>query len=146
MQLALAGIGIAGKIAEGSARQREYNEKASQEKLRGRSEAIAYKQQGVSALARLNETLATIINNAAFGGVDPRSGSAKTMQSAAMGEGIREFNLSEGNAILALGQATHQAAIYKGAGQTARTTSYLGAAETALDYGFRAQSIGKIIF
>ena len=145
MQLALAGVAIAGQVVAGAARQREYNEKASQEKLRGRSEALAYKQQGVSALARLNETLATIINNAAFGGVDPRSGSARTMQSAAMSEGIREFNLSEDNAILALGQATHQAAIYKDAGQTARTTSYLGAAETALDYGFRAQSIGKII-
>tara|TARA_R110002012_G_scaffold91990_2_gene223485 strand:- start:1095 stop:1535 length:441 start_codon:yes stop_codon:yes gene_type:complete len=145
MQLALAGIGFVGKLAEGSAKQREYNEKAAQEKLRGNSEALAYKQQGVAALTRLNETLATIINNAAFGGVDPMSGSAKTIQNTAMAEGIREFNLAQDNAILALGQATHQAAIYKGAGQTARTTSYLGAAETAVDYGIRAHSVGKII-
>ena len=103
----------------GKAEQRGYQLQAEQALLRGRSEAIAYKQKGADALGRLNETLAAIIARAGAGGVDPTSGSAATIQQFAMGEGVDEFNIAADNAALAIGEASQQAYIYQSAGKTA---------------------------
>ena len=103
----------------GKAEQRSYQLQAEQAELRGRSEAIAYKQKGSEALGRLNETLAAIIARAGAGGVDPTSGSAATIQQFAMGEGVDEFNIAADNAALAIGEASQQAYIYQTAGGTA---------------------------
>ena len=75
--------------------------------LKGRSEAIAYKQQGADALRNLNETLAAIIARAGFGEVDPASGSAATMQMFALSEGSMEAAIAQDNAVLALGGSLH---------------------------------------
>ena len=73
-QLFSAGVSALGQISAGAAQKRQYQMQAEQAELRGRSEAIAYKQQGADALRNLNETLAAIISRAAAGGVDPTSG------------------------------------------------------------------------
>ena len=49
----------------------EYDAKAAQERLRGRSQALQYKQQGINVLRQLNENLASTVARAAAGGVDP---------------------------------------------------------------------------
>ena len=126
-QLALAGVSAAGTVMSGMAQQQQYKMQAEQAELRGRSEAIAYKQKGADALRNLNETLAAIISRSASGGVDPTSGSAATLQQYAMGEGIREFNIAADNASMALGQASAQAGIYKSAGQSAMLSSLVSA-------------------
>jgi hypothetical protein len=128
-QLAMAGVSAAGSIAAGNAQRRQYEEQARQAELRGRSEALAYKQKGVDALRNLNQTLAAIIARSAVG-ADPTSGSAATLQKFATGEGVREFNVAADNAVMALGQASTQAGIYKQAGQAAQLSSYVGAAGT----------------
>jgi hypothetical protein len=127
-QAAAAGVAAAGTIAAGAAQRRQYEAQAKQAELRGRSEALAYKQKGVDALNNLNQTLAAIISRAAAGGVDPTSGSAATLQQFAMGEGVREFNIAADNAVMALGQGQMQAGIYKQAGQAAQLSSYVQAA------------------
>jgi len=129
-QLAMAGVSAVGSIAAGAAQRRQYEAQARQAELRGRSEAIAYKQKGADALRNLNETLAAIISRGAAGGIDPTSGSAATLQGFAMGEGVREFNVAADNAVMALGQASTQAGIYKQAGQAAQLSSFVGAAGT----------------
>jgi hypothetical protein len=129
-QLAMAGVSAVGQMAAGAAQRRQYEAQARQAELRGRSEAIAYKQKGADALRNLNETLAAIISRSAAGGVDPTSGSAATLQRFAMGEGVREFNVAADNAVMALGQASTQAGIYKQAGQAAQLSSFVGAAGT----------------
>jgi len=126
-QLVLAGASAAGTVMSGMAQQQQYKMQAEQAQLRGRSEAIAYKQKGADALRNLNETLAAIISRSASGGVDPTSGSAATLQQYAMGEGIREFNIAADNASMALGQASAQAGIYKSAGQSAMLSSLVSA-------------------
>ena len=73
-QLFSAGVSALGQISAGAAQKRQYQMQAEQAELRGRSEAIAYKQQGADALRNLNETLAAIISRSAAGGVDPTSG------------------------------------------------------------------------
>ena len=129
-QLAMAGVSALGQISAGAAQKRQYQMQAEQAELRGRSEAIAYKQKGADALRNLNETLAAIISRSAAGGVDPTSGSAATMQQYALSEGAREKQIAQDNAIMALGQASTQAGIYQSAGRTAQLSSYVSAAGT----------------
>jgi len=125
------GISAVGTLAAGAAQKRQYEQQAAQADLRGRSEALAYKQQGVAALRNLNETLAAIVSRSASGGVDPTSGSALTLQRFALAEGAREKSISQDNQALALGQASMQAGIYRSAGRTAQLSSYASAAGSA---------------
>ena len=129
-QLFSAGVSALGQISAGAAQRRQYQMQAEQAELRGRSEAIAYKQKGADALRNLNETLAAIISRSAAGGVDPTSGSAATMQMFAVSEGAREKQIAQDNAIMALGQASTQAGIYQSAGRAAQLSSYVSAAGT----------------
>ena len=129
-QLFSAGVSALGQISAGAAQKRQYQMQAEQAELRGRSEAIAYKQQGSDALRNLNETLAAIISRSAAGGVDPTSGSAVTLQQYALSEGARESQIAQDNAIMALGQASTQAGIYQSAGRAAQLSSYVSAAGT----------------
>lgn len=134
MEAAFTVVSIGSKLAQagaqrdvGAAQQASYERQAEQAELRGRSEAIAYKQKGSEALKRLNETLAAIIARAGAGGVDPTSGSAVTVQQFAMGEGIEEFNIAADNAALALGEGYTQGGIYRSAGSTAKKTADVAA-------------------
>lgn len=139
-------VSVGGKIAQagaqrevGRAQQASYEQQAAQAELRGRSEAIAYKQKGSEALKRLNETLAAIVARAGAGGVDPTSGSAVTVQQFAMGEGIQEFNIAADNAAMALSEGYTQGGIYRSAGATALKTADVAAmgslGEAAVMYG-----------
>jgi len=130
LMLASSAISAIGQMRAGQAQREMYEQQAAQAKLRGRAEAIAYKQKGADALRNLNETLSAIIARTAAGFGDPTSGSAATLQRFAMGEGVREFNIAADNAAMALGQASEQAGIYKQAGQTAQLNSYVQAAGT----------------
>ncbi len=134
MEAAFTVVSIGSKLAQagaqrdvGAAQQASYERQAEQAELRGRSEAIAYKQKGSEALKRLNETLAAIIARAGAGDVDPTSGSAVTVQQFAMGEGIEEFNIAADNAALALGEGYTQGGIYRSAGSTAKKTADVAA-------------------
>ena len=136
------GIAAVGTLAAGAAQKRQYGLQAEQADLRGRSEAIAYKQQGANALRNLNETLAAIISRAGAGGVDPGSGSALTLQRFALAEGAREKSIAQDNEALALGQASMQAGIYRSAGRSAQLNSYVSAAGTI---GSGAYRYGQVI-
>ena len=111
----------------GRAQQAGYEQQAEATELKGRSEAIAYKQQGADALQNLNETLSAIIARAGAGGVDPTSGSAATMQMFAVSEGGREYAQARDNASLALEEAYTQSGIYRSAGATAMKSANVSA-------------------
>ena len=130
LTVASTAISAIGQAQAGAARQREYNAQAAQAEMRGRSEAIAYKQQSANVLRNLNENLAAVIARAAAGGVDATSGSAAVIQQFAMSEGIREKNTAADNALLAEGQAATQAHQYRMAGENARRAAMYGAAGT----------------
>jgi len=145
MEYAFTAISIGSKLGQasaqrdvGRAQQAGYEQQAQAADLKGRSEAIAYKQQGSDALRNLNETLAAIVARAGAGGVDPTSGSAATMQMFAMSEGSREFSISEDNAALALGEATQQAGIYRSAGRTAQLSANVSAAASVGEAAYMA--------
>ena len=135
--VASTAISAVGALAAGAAQRRAYEAQARQAEIRGRSQAIAYKQQGADALRNLNETLAAVIARSAAGGVDPTSGSAATVQQYAMSEGAREFNIAADNSVMALGQADTQAYQYRAAGQAAQMNAFVQAAGTVATGAYR---------
>lgn len=130
LMLASTAVSAMGKLQAGRAKAAEYDAQASQAELKGRSEAIAYKQMGADVLRNLNENLAAIIARSAAGGVDPTSGSARTTASYAQAEAVRELNITRDNALLAEGQAATQANQYRIAGRNAKTAAFWNAAGT----------------
>jgi len=130
LMIASSVLSAYGQIRAGQAQREMYDEQAAQARMRGRSEAIAYKQQGADVLRNLNENLSAIIARSAAGGVNPTSGSAAVMQQYAMAEGIREKNIAADNALLAEGQAATQAHQYRMAGRAAQQASFFQAAGT----------------
>ena len=66
---ALSVFSAIGTISAGKAQQQAYNSQAAQAVIKGRSQAIAYKQQGADVLRNLNQNLAAIVARAAAGGV-----------------------------------------------------------------------------
>jgi len=141
LMFASTAMSAMGQMQTGRAREQEYDAKAAQEEMRGRSEALAYRQQGADVLRNLNENLAAIIARAGAGGVDPTSGSAAVMQVYAMSEGLREKNIAADNSILAEGQAATQAYQYRLAGDNARRAANMQAFGTITTGLFRMGSL-----
>lgn len=137
IQLGLGVASAGATLSAGKAQQRGYEQQSKQALIRGRQEALAWKQKGADALKNLNETLAAITARAAAGGVDATSGSARTIAEYAQGEGIREANIAADNAAMAMGQASQQAFIYREAGYTAYKTSQIQAVSTLAQSAFR---------
>ena len=119
IETVLMAASAASSIAGGAAQRRQYNAQAAQAQIQGRSQAIAYRQQGADVLRNLNETLAATIAMAGAGNVDPTSGSARVMQEFARAEASSEYGTALDNAVLATAGAAAQAAIYRQAGQSA---------------------------
>jgi len=130
MQMALAAVSAGASIYSGVMQQRAYNAQAEQAKIQGRSQAIAYKQQGAMVLRNLNESLASTIALAGAGNVDPTSGSARVVQEFARAEAYAEYGTSLDNAVLAKEGAAVQAQIYRLGGRAAFLTGITNAAGT----------------
>ena len=130
VQLALAAVSAGASISAGRAQRKAYNAQAEQAKIQGRSQAIAYKQQGAMVLRNLNESLASTIALAGAGNVDPTSGSARVMQEFARAEAYAEYGTSLDNAVLAKEGAAVQAQIYRMGGRAAFLTGITNAAGT----------------
>ena len=142
LTIGMSVVSAAGKIKAGRAERDRYRREADLVDLKGRTEAIAYKQRGADILSNLNNTLAAIIARSAAGGVDPTSGSAAVLATASTANGITEANIAADNAILAVNQASEQADIYRTAGDTAYKSSVMGAIGTI---GTGAYRYGQLI-
>ena len=135
---AIGAVSAAGQISAGRTQQRMYNAQAEQAKIQGRSQAIAYKQQGAMVLRNLNETLASTIAMAGAGAIDPTSGSARVMQDFARAEAYAEYGTALDNAVLAKEGAAAQAQVFRMAGRAAYQTSVINAVG-ALGQGIQRQ-------
>jgi hypothetical protein len=127
MQMALAAVSAAGSISAGRTQQQMYNAQAEQARIQGRSQAIAYKQQGAMVLRNLNETLASTVAMAGAGNVDPTSGSARVLQDFGRAEAYAEYGTALDNAVLAREGAATQAQVYRMAGRAAFQTGVVNA-------------------
>lgn len=126
--LVSAGVSAAGAMYSANQQAALYDAQAAEAKLKGRSQAIAYKQQSADILKGMNENIATTIAFAGANNVDPTSGSALRLQEYAYSEGQKEAAAAMDNGILAEGMAGFQADQYVMAGKAAQTTGYIEAA------------------
>lgn len=99
---ALSAVSSIQQIQAGRQQARAYQAQAKQEELKGRRDALAYRQQGVEVLKKIRENTATVTARAAAGGLNPYSGSPQSLKNYAAKEGIGEFYLAQENAELAL--------------------------------------------
>ena len=123
-----AGVSAAGAIYTANQQAALYDAQAAQEKLKGRSQAIAYKQQGADILRGMHENIASTVAFAGANNIDPLSGSALRLQQYAESEGITAYTAALDNAVLAEGMAGFQADQYVMAGSIAQTSGYIDAA------------------
>ena len=135
--IATTAISAYGKYQAGRAEQRMYDAKASEAIMKGRSEAIAYKQQGADVLTNLNENLAAIIARSSAGGVDATSGSAATIAKFGQAEAAREYHTAADNAVMATNQAQVQAGQYTMAGREAKKQGTIQALSTVASGAFQ---------
>jgi hypothetical protein len=108
-----------------------YKSKANMEEFKGRSQAIAYQQQGNKALDGLLRSNAQV--NAAAGAGLVRvdlTGSAGNVMNANSRIGITDFNMAKRNAVMTLSMARMQGNIYRAAGATAQRAGVYGAIGT----------------
>ena len=138
MQMALGAVSAIGQMRAARSQQQMYNAQAEQAKIQGRSQAIAYKQQGAAVLRNLNETLASTIALAGAGNIDPTSGSARVMQDFARAEAYAEYGTALDNAVLAKEGAAAQAQVFRMAGRAAYQTGVINAVG-ALGQGIQRQ-------
>jgi len=122
MQLAIAAavIGAIGQYQQGRAQEKIYQAQAQQEEIKGRTEAIRARAEGVKTLDSIRRTMSTINARGAAGAIDPMSGSAGSLQTYALREGYTEFDISQENAKLAAASAGFQANIYRASGAAAK--------------------------
>jgi hypothetical protein len=129
--LAMAAVSAVGQIKGGQAANAAYKSKANMAEFKGRSQAIAYKQQGNKVLDGLIRSNAQV--NAAAGAglvqVD-LTGSAGNVMKANNRIGITDFNMAKRNAVMTLSMARMQANIYRAAGKTAQRAGIYGAIGT----------------
>ena len=74
---------------------------ATMARLQGKTEALKYKQQGLSILDNILQTQAAINARAAAGGIDPNSGSAKALTQYALSRGAQETYTIMDNQVIA---------------------------------------------
>jgi hypothetical protein len=137
MLLASTAMSAIGQIQAGKAQKQMYDAQAADAKMKGRSQAIAYKQQGADVLRNLNENLAAIIARSSAGNVDAASGSAAVTQLFGMSEAAREKHIAADNAIMAEGYGEMQAHQYQMAGRAAQKTAMFNAMGTIAQGIFR---------
>ena len=133
MSLAAVGVGVAGlqaysQVRQGEAQAAQFKAQAQDAELKGRADAIAYKQRAADALTKLNETLASTTARASASGIDALSGSALSLQNYAISQGGLEYQAATDNSTIAEAMGRRQAQIYRTAGKNARTSGYLNAA------------------
>lgn len=132
MELAILAsvVGAIGQIKAGQQQEAIYQAQAQQEEIKGRTEAIRAREEGVKTLDAIRRTMSTINARGAAGAIDPMSGSAGSLQTYALREGYTEFDISQENAKLAAASAGFQANIYRASGAAAREAGFYSAIGT----------------
>ena len=139
VEIALLGALAASSAAAGFAKVKSakyqrnaYYSQARQAELKGRSDALAYKREGIDILRNVQKTMATANVRAAAGGLAPfvSGESTSLINIASMRGAADEFSIQLDNASLAQSMSQMQAANLRQAGDVgvkmARTNAKIG--------------------
>jgi|TARA_R100000149_G_C5877609_1_gene141609 hypothetical protein len=110
---AIAGIQAFAALKAAQAQARGLAAQATYQRVQAKTDSLKYKAQGIKVLDNILATDAAIVARAGAGGIDPLSGSAKTLRTFAMAKGAEEKYLSDEGALIALRTGMAQADQYE---------------------------------
>jgi len=155
VEIALLGALAASSAAAGFAKvksakyqRNSYYSQARQAELKGRTDALAYKREGIDILRNVQKTMATANVRAAAGGLAPfvSGESTSLINIASMRGAADEFSVQTDNASLAQSMSQAQADNLRQAGDVgvkmARTNAKIGFVQTMTQAGLMAGSGG----
>ncbi len=128
---ALSAMSAMAQISAGEKAKEAYDQRARNEQLRGRVEAVNAKKKGVEVLKRTNASLASIIAGAGRQGLTLRSGTVRDREVFLVKRPASEdFSDTAFNASMALMTADMRASDLRKAGEQARLQGQIGAFST----------------
>ena len=141
---ALSAMSAMAQISAGEKAKEAYDQRARNEQLRGRVEAVNAKKKGVEVLKRTNASLASIIAGAGRQGLALTSGTVRDREVFLVRRPASEdFSDTAFNASMALMTADMRASDLRGAGEQARLQGQIGAFSTLAGAFTNAMSIGS---
>jgi len=131
MGMVLSAASAVMQLKAGAEQKKRYEEQARWKKINGSIEAAKHKEQGVSILREINESLATVVAGAEATGVVAFQGSAQDRATfRVMAPGMEDFKTTSMNAELAILGAAAQARDLQAAGKQAYLAGVAGAMGT----------------
>ena len=141
---ALSAMSAMAQISAGEKAKEAYEQRARNEQLRGRVEAVNAKKKGVEVLKRTNASLASIIAGAGRQGLALTSGTVRDREVFLVRRPASEdFSDTAFTASMALMTADMRASDLRGAGEQARLQGQIGAFSTLAGAFTNAMSIGS---
>ena len=121
MAIASAAVGGYAQIQAAKAQRTMYNRQADITERQAKLDGLAYKQQGVNALKKMNRVLAANAARAAAGNLDPFSSgdSHDIIAGYNLRQGVNDFTIARDNQTIAEKMGKYQADNYRYAGQVA---------------------------
>ena len=121
MAIASAVVGGYAQIQAAKAQKKMYERQADITERQSRLDALAYKQQGVNAIKKMNRVMAANAARAAAGNLDPYASydSADVISTYNLRQGVNDFTIARDNATIAKKMGKYQADNYRYAGAVA---------------------------
>tara|TARA_R100001510_G_C7499400_1_gene103715 strand:+ start:17 stop:586 length:570 start_codon:yes stop_codon:yes gene_type:complete len=121
MAIASAVVGSYAAIQQAKAQKKMYERQADITERQSRLDALAYKQQGVNAIKKMNRVMAANAARAAAGNLDPYASydSADVISTYNLRQGVNDFTIARDNATIAKKMGKYQADNYRYAGAVA---------------------------
>ena len=141
----------AAKVKSAKYQRNSYYSQARQAELKGRSDALAYKREGIDILRNVQKTMATANVRAAAGGLAPfvSGESTSLINIASMRGAADEFSVQTDNASLAQSMSQAQADNLRQAGdvgvQMARKNAKIGFVQTMAQAGLMTGFTGNAV-
>ena len=123
-------ISAKAKMDEASARRRQYQAEAAEARLKGRRDALAYRQKALEKLRQTRETLSAVTARSAAGNIDPFSGSPLSLTNYVAEVGFDDMNVLRENAEMSINAGIIQQQQYLTAGDEAMRQGRLNAFST----------------
>ena len=141
---ALSAMSAMAQLSAGEKAKEAYDQRARNEELRGRVEAVNAKKKGVEALKRTNASLASIIAGAGRQRIRLKSGTIRDRNVFLVQRpASQDFSDTAFNASMAIMTANMRADDLRGAGEQARLQGQIGAFSTLAGAFGNAFSVGS---
>jgi len=130
------------QMQAGAAAARGYAQQATMQRMQAKTDELRYREQGVAVLDNILRTQASITARAAAGGIDPFSGSAKSLNQYAMAKGAQELYTARESGIIALRTGDMRAKVSLSQAKSAKMVALAGAASTIGSYAAGQEKLG----